>query len=306
VSENEGEAAPESGGLAAESARWNAMALQGLGFSPASGIGVHHRLMVWGASGAGKTVCAVRAAADLDVDIAAGGTPVGDRRCAVLTFERNAIPSIRAANPLASIKLAQTKDEAIQILQAAQAGRLTSAGFTWLVIDGLTELQRLIGDTLVKDSDGYWNQLIDRTRLMLRMIRSIPMSVVATALEQSRENEQTKVVSVSPQFEGRNTPDAAMETYSAVGRATREGEGDLSRYVVDFNLASRYRVKPCAELRNRVKPCAAAWMDVLDGKLPYDAIRIARTDRVAATLEPAAASDTTSTAAEAKTRGARR
>lgn len=235
------------------------------------------QLLVWGKSGTGKTAALVRAAADMDLtyaDVADGLVkPVGDKGVFLLAFERNAIATARTINPDCGTFLAETYDRAVEVIQAARAGELIQAGFTRLAIDGLTELQKLIGDTMSQSDPTYWNVLIQRTGMMLRTLRSIPMHVACSALEQQKENERTRVVDVAPQFGGRSVPDTATSMMVASGRATRTGEGSDERYVVDFSLNGRYLVKANGSLRGRVKPCVAAWLEVLSGQRDPNSIR---------------------------------
>lgn len=246
-------------------------------FTRASEQAVVPHVMVWGPSGMGKTACGVRGLADLTLDLRAAARgdvrPVGDPGVFLLTGEPNAIETARAVNPQCATLVFSKKDEALEILREAKEGGLQAEGFHTLVIDGLTELQRQIAAELDRDADNFWMELATRTTSMLRFVRSIPMIVVATALEKSKVNEKTKVVHLEPQFELNKAPGEAMSTMAAVGRMTRVGEGDAQGYACDFNLGSRFAVKEAGPLSGRVIPCAAGWVAVIKGEMHPDRIR---------------------------------
>jgi hypothetical protein len=245
------------------------------------------QLMVWGESGTGKTACLVRGSADMDLsfaDVAYGrAKPVGDPTVFLLTVERNALSTAKQINPLCGYELCESIATTKEVLMAAVAGELRQAGYTRLAVDGLTEIQAQIGSQIgAKEADGYYTRLIDATWNMLRMLRSVPMQIACTALEQSKDGK------FQPMFESRNIPGRAMSTQSAVGRATKIGDGMAQQFVVDFNLPAAYAVKDVGVLRGRVKPCAAAWLEVLAGTRDPETIRIVAADGTDPVVQPAA------------------
>jgi hypothetical protein len=275
-----------------------------LKFQRAAQQAVLPHVMVWGSSGMGKTACGVRALKDLHLDLRAaargGPQPVGDPGIFLLTGEPNAIETARAVNPQCAMpsfgvtttgaerSWFESKAEAWEILRAAKEGELAAAGFHTLVLDGFTELQRQIAAELNRSDDAFWMELGARTTTLLRLVRSIPMVVVATALEKTKENAITKVVHVEPSFELTKAPGEAMSTMAAVARMTRVGDGDAQRYAADCNLPSRFAVKECGPLSGRILPCAQGWVAVIKGELHPSEIRFAGPNEAAEPAAPAA------------------
>lgn len=287
----------------------------------------HKRIFLWGDSGGGKTAAIVRADADLDVDLAevlAGRAdpPVGDPGIFLLTHESNGLDTARFVNPAVGWVLAEARpegesqetkaiDATKEVIRMAMTGELGRLGFHTLVIDGLTEFQRLVKDDIVGDlgrdranwfSQDDWGYLNERMRLALRLIRALPLHVVCTALEVTRENERTKVVEVMPAFEGRKMHGEVMQYFSAAGRMTRwlrqtEAGDEVEDYAARFSAEARFKVKSCVALRGVVKPCAASWIRVLQGE--RDAATIVHPQ--ARVVRAAAETPVTTTASTAET-----
>lgn len=262
-------------------------------------------VLLWGESGTGKTAAAVRASADraVDLDAVLDGTATlqGDRGIFLLINERNGLATARAANPRVTYELVEADDEKPlarvgEILRWAISGAAAREGVHTLVLDGLTELQRLLKDDIAAGlsrersshfSQDDWGFLNERMRKMFRTIRSIPLRVVATALEDTRETGPEGATKVTTQagFEGRKTGGEAGQFFTAVARSQRwtvtgEDGTDVDRYAATFSAPAGTRVKRCLHLRGRVVPCAAAWLDVLDGKLGRQDVAWVDQDRV--------------------------
>lgn len=259
-------------------------------------------ILLWGESGVGKTAAAVRASIDrrVDLDEALDGRAEmqGDPGIFLLINERNGLDTARAVNPLLSYELVEADEDTAltrigEVFRWAASGAASREGFHTLVLDGLSELQRIVKDDIAAGlarersshfSQDDWGYLNERMRKMLRTIRALPLRVVATALEDTRESGPDGAVRVTTQagFEGRKTGGEAGQFFTAVARAERwtvtDGHGqDVDRYAATFSAPSGTRVKRCLHLRGRVVPCAAAWLDVLAGKLTR--ADIAWTDR---------------------------
>lgn len=271
----------------------------------------HHRVFLFGQSGSGKTLAACRASADVDLsldDVIDGkAEPVGDERIFGLFLERNGLSAGRLINPKMGWEYADPFDAdgtpnpvkalgiAVSVIRAAASGYLQEQGFTKLVIDGLTELQRLEKDAISQanrtateekgervvrewfDRDD-WSWLNEKSRRQLNTIRALPIDTICTALEETIELK-SGAERVAPKFEGRSIPGEAMSFFNGVGRMERVVVADASgresvSFRAQFTGASRYLIKSCGALTGWQKPSAPAWLDVLGGRLPATATRI--------------------------------
>ena len=138
-----------------------------------SGDRMHYKILLWGNSGAGKSWAAA----------SSGGGDVF-----ILATERNALQSIKHSNPDARVLYAGDVAGVRDVLKAAMTGELAEAGARVLVIDSLTEVQRLIKDEIIASKGGAdltiqdWGTLTEKMRRLLRTIRDLPFHVVCTAL----------------------------------------------------------------------------------------------------------------------------
>lgn len=281
---------------------------------------VHHKFLITGDSGTGKTIAACRAEADLDLDLddvwAGKAKPVGDPETFYLGFERNSLTAARLINPQIGFRLAElVPDEpaegeegvpnpehalaiATEVIRAAASGELARMGFKRIVVDGATELQRLMKDDIVDGligdasspdwrenwfSQDDWNFLKEKTRRALNWIRAISsIDVFVTALEDTFESRKAGATQASdkigPKMEGRDGS-ALLQYFEAAGRMERVivplGAGrEKIEHRVMFTGPSRYKIKPCGPITGWQRACAAAWGAVLEGRLPPDRTRI--------------------------------
>lgn len=281
---------------------------------------IHHKFLIVGDSGAGKTIAACRAEADLDLDLdevwAGSAKPVGDPEMFYLGFERNSLTAARLINPRIGFQLAELVPEepeaglegvpdpahalkiATEVIRAAASGELARMGFKRIVVDGITELQRLMKDDIVDGligdaaneewrenwfSQDDWNFLKEKTRRAANWIRAISsIDVVVTALEDTFESRRAGATQASdkvgPKMEGRDGA-ALLQYFEAAGRMERivvplAAGRERVEHRVMFTGPSRYKIKPCGPITGWQKPCAAAWGAVLEGRLPPDRTRI--------------------------------
>ena len=144
--------------------------------------------------------------------------------------------------------------------QKIQSGILTDSDgieheFDTLVIDSLTEVQRLIKSEIVESRGENntdfriqdWKTLADRMRRLIRFIRDIHSHVVCTCLsEVSNIGDDQRYI--GPMFEGKKTGNEVMQFFSAVGflyRTKAKNEEDVAVRKLMFDGPENYMCKPC-------------------------------------------------------------
>jgi hypothetical protein len=174
------------------------------------------KALLYGDSGAGKTHTASTA----------------PRPCYLLT-EANGLPTIRAANPDAVVVQANDMDTVRAFFKAAMDGTLAKeTGCQTIVLDSLTELQRMLRDEIVASRKGQvggeafslqdWGTLTDRMRKLVRTVRDLPFHVVCIALAASETDEASGQRYTQPAFDGRKLPNEIAGYFSLVGYVYRE------------------------------------------------------------------------------------
>ena len=179
---------------------------------------IHAKILAYGDSGAGKTFLGCTA----------------PNPCVLLT-EPNGMLTIAAANPQAVVVQANTLQTVHDFMRDAMDGSLREAtGCDTIVIDSLTELQRMLRDDIMAAKGGSgnanvrwtlddWSTLTDRMRKLLRMIRDLPFHVVAIALAEvnTDENDARYVV---PAFQGKKLANEVAGYFSMVTYVYRQME----------------------------------------------------------------------------------
>ena len=194
---------------------------------------------------------------------------------AILLTERNGLQSIRASNPDAAYSYCSTIGEVRDFVMSAHNGELQKAGYETLVIDSLTEVQRLIMDdialtlaTNAKWGFDEWREMTERMRRFMRMIRDLDMHVLAICLADRRTDEGGGNIHVAPSFQGKKIADEVAQYFNFVGyqfkRAGTDGEGNpTTDYRVMFNGPDRYVCKSCHPLTGICEPNVSAWFDTI-------------------------------------------
>ena len=233
------------------------------------------KLLLFGDSGAGKTHTAVTA----------------PKPCVLLT-EPNGILSIHSSNPDAVVidvtKIAAEKDVSPmtvvrEFFKAALDGTFQNdLQIETVIIDSLTELQRMLKDEILDQKRGNgsavvqwtlqdWSTLTDRMRKLIRSIRDLPFNVVCTALAEVNIDEQERR-HVVPSFEGKKFANEIAGYFSLVGYVFKqseeqEGEGQQSilRHRVLLNGPSTYLTKSISPLNSVEEPNIADWLVRIKG-----------------------------------------
>lgn len=192
------------------------------------------KLLVYGDSGVGKTFLVSQAKKPL-----------------IVLTERNGYASAAHANPEAMIVECHSAQDLRAIVLDAQdsavdalddKGKKIKINFDTLVIDSLTEVQRLFKDEILADSrrdiftQQDWGKLADKMRKFVRAIRDLPMTVVCTALLESSTEEASGTRFVCPQFEGRKTKAEILQYFTAVGMLFKRNVKEDDQRVMQRNL----------------------------------------------------------------------
>lgn len=171
--------------------------------------------LIFGESGIGKSwLCA------------ASPNPV------VILTEKNGITSVAHSNPNAIVIECLTADELFKVILDAQDKKLSAEDedgqiheieFDTLVIDSLTEAQRLIRDRILLKAKRDemilkdWNTLANHMQKLVRAIRDLPCHVICTALQEELYEDSTGTRFVRPQFDGKKTTQQISQYFNFVG-----------------------------------------------------------------------------------------
>lgn len=255
-----------------------------LTYDTVTDLDTHIKTLLFGLSGSGKSYTAAKA-----------GGPAGSKegRVAILLLEPNGLASIRAANPHAIVVTAYDPkrygkvfvwEVVEEFIRDAMSGVLAAAGVTTIVVDSLTELQRvwrdrcLIDDgvepkrlALHKMTQQQWGTWTERFRRVLRTFRDLPMNVIAVCLVQNETDDDGNITAIVPAFEGKKLPNEVAQFFSAVGFCFKRepkivvGEGDAAKtetkieHKVCFQSGGKLVVKPFPGLAAVEEPDPKVW-----------------------------------------------
>lgn len=222
------------------------------------GKDVNIKILLHGDSGAGKTFCAVSAPKPL-----------------VLLTERNGLVSIKHSNPDAVVAVCSNAKEVRDVFGMVLKQGVKHFGCETLVVDSLTEIQRMFKDEIIEKNNKKlfslqnWGELTDTMRNFMRMLRSLDCSMVCTALSQYVQEEETN--RILPAFEGQKTPQEVSQYFSAVGfvyRTQQKDEKGNSSFIhkVMFEGPTRVTCKPCAPLSGVVDADMSEIFKVIRGE----------------------------------------
>lgn len=178
------------------------------------------------------------------------------KRPLILLTEANGFASIAASNPDALVIPCYTMEDFDKALRAVKQGEIKD--FDTLIIDSLTEFQRMIKERILSKSKKTFLRLDDWGTLaneMIKYIRAIirfDCDFVATALIDTAIEEDTGVRYVKPSFEGRKTSAQICCFFTAVGLLYKEqNEKGVSRSLL-LDGPDRISIKPFPKLTGKV------------------------------------------------------
>jgi hypothetical protein len=209
------------------------------------------KILIYGDSGSGKTYGCSRS-----------------NNTIVLLCEKNGMVSVSNANQNALVVGCTSISEVRAFMHEAMNGGLKKHGVQTIVIDGLTEIQRMIKDEIIGTGKQMrlqdWGLLADKMRKLLRTIRNLPFNVICTALAEYTYDEDSVRYTV-PQFEGKKTAAEVMQYFSAVGVAhkTVKKDTDSVEYNVMFGGPANVMCKSAGGLGNSEVGEAAVWLSKL-------------------------------------------
>ena len=220
---------------------------------------LHYKILLYGKSGAGKTYAAATAP-----------------NCCFLLTERNGQQSIRISNPDAVIAYCPTAEKVRAFMRMAVKGELPD-GIRTIVLDGLTELQKIFQDEILAGKDAQnrhmtkqdWGTLTEKMRLFMRTLRDLEYHVVATALsDESQADGDGAIRYVQPSFSGRKLPQEIAQFFNGCGyvfkkaKADENGKEEIFHRIM-FAGPSRFTVQPCYPLGGIQEPDLSTWFDQL-------------------------------------------
>ena len=211
---------------------------------------------------------------------------------AILETEANGMLSIQASNPHAFVVHATSiadVEDFIRDIKSPDGELRGKHGVQAVVIDSLTEIQRLVKEDIVGNSQAslqHWLLITERMRRLIRAIRDLDLHVVCTCLAATKyDSDQVK--HVVPCFEGQKLHIEAPQYFSAVGYVYREQvEGDTKNYIVHrvmFNGPSTYMCKVVMPLKAVENTNVRGWIERCTS---YDPTKAEKTEKTEVASDP--------------------
>lgn len=226
---------------------------------------LHLKVLIHGMSGAGKTY------------FAAGAPGV-----AVCLVEGQGFGTIRDHHPHAIVPAEQgadgvprlrTMEEVREFFALAARGVLADHGITTIVIDSLTEVQRMMIDEILRSKQkptatmtmADYGVLAVKMQGFLRMVRDLSYHVIAICLTDWQQEEGTGKRILAPLVKGSVQKEISgyfHVTGYAYRRQDDNAEDGVGRYIM-VDGDDRYACKPFGPLKGVVKPDFGLWLEAL-------------------------------------------
>lgn len=181
-------------------------------------------------------------------------------------------------------------DTVREVFGDALKGALQKQGYRTLVVDGLSDLQKLILEDIVgvgndEVSLKQWGTLTSKMRRVMRTLRDLDMNVVCTALCDSSNNEATGQRYVYPLFQGKKITKEVAGYFNIVGycfkrdagassqrwaAADANGDGDLIERRIVIDGPEGVVSKGVGPIGGIQEPDISRWFAVLNGEVDDD------------------------------------
>lgn len=187
-------------------------------------------ILVYGESGSGKTTLAGSADAVPEM-----------RRVLIIDVEGGTL-SLRTRYPnVESVRIKSWQD----MQRVYDELYLGTHGFNTIVLDSLTEIQKMSMDTIMRklveqheerdqDVPGIreWNINIEQTRKFVRLFRDLPINTIFTALSKTDKNPRTGVSKTKPYLSGKVADEVAGFLDIVAYLYTKEVDGAQKRMLL--------------------------------------------------------------------------
>lgn len=199
----------------------------------------------------------------------------------IAVTELQAVPTIRRANPKARIIKVTNSQEINDFRKLIRDPELPKH-VDAVVLDSLTDVQRIIKDAYVKNQSSgrqtadmdTWGLIIDLTARMARELRDVPVHVAVICLDTEIAVEGQGRVH-RPSVNGKSLPNDLAQYFNLVGYVSKQQREGGVRHEVLFNGPDNYLTKGMRELDDIEAPEPLLWISKIFGT-PLDPVVAAR------------------------------
>lgn len=205
-------------------------AIAGLPIQKVTETPVLFNLLIYGESGAGKTT------------LAGSADEVPEMRKVLFLDVEGGTLSLRSRFPSVESVRIKTWDDMQRVYNELY---LDNHGFNTIVLDSLTEVQKMSMDTIMRklveqheDRDAdvpgirEWNINIEQTRKFVRLFRDLPVNTIFTALSKADRNQRTGVTRTKPYLSGKVADEVAGFLDIVAYLYTKEVDGTQKRMLL--------------------------------------------------------------------------